>query len=183
MFAREQFVQQDTEREDVRALIDRLVAQLFGRHVGERAGHLSGQTHGRHHCGRGIGGCRRRQALRDPEVHDLDVALGAHHHVCGLQVPVHDAPRVCELERIRHFDRDPHRFFLRHAASGEPFLETRSLHVLHREEGTSLVLTDFVDLTDEGMVEVRRGARLPDEALVGVVQGRQKKLQGDLAVK
>ncbi len=51
--AREHFVQDDTERPDVRAAVHGLAARLLGRHVGGRADdHAHGGHGGRGHGGR-----------------------------------------------------------------------------------------------------------------------------------
>ncbi|HEX9688019.1 MAG TPA: hypothetical protein VGB47_02985 [Thermoanaerobaculia bacterium] len=48
----------------------------------------------------------RVSQLRQPEVEDLDQTLLGHHHVLGLQVPVHDAGFVGAGETVGHLRGD-----------------------------------------------------------------------------
>ena len=91
MRARDQFIQQNAEREDVRAAIGRRTPDLLRRHIRRRtADFVRGHCHG-HHLIDGVG---VRQPRRQPEVHHLDVAIFREHHVRRLQVAVNDAPLV-----------------------------------------------------------------------------------------
>ena len=88
--------------------IDVLAAELLRRHVGERADQFAGT--------RAVAtsmviasAATAADALRDAEVHHLDVPVGADHHVGGLQIPMDDPPRVREVQRVGDFGRDAKR--------------------------------------------------------------------------
>src|SRR5207249_11235708 len=61
-----------------------------------------------------------------------------------------------------------------------------ALDELHREEHVPTILPNIVDLSDVGMVERGRGARLSDEPGAGVLVRHQiagENLQGQIAVE
>ena len=99
-FPGEQLIVDDTEREDVRAVVDRLPLSLLGRHVRHRADDHSVLRQ----C---LGGDRRQLGspflllqLRQAEVEDLDLALFGDHDVARLDVAVRDAFLVRRTQRI-----------------------------------------------------------------------------------
>ncbi len=87
--AAEHLVEQDAERENIGAVIDRAAARLLRRHVGDGAeddiGIGSGDRDGVALAG------ERRQQLREAEVDHLGVAVLGEHHVGGLEIAMHDA--------------------------------------------------------------------------------------------
>jgi hypothetical protein len=97
------FVQQRAQREDVRPRIQRFALGLFGRHVGHRAKHRAGRRL-RHRLG--VAGLF--DDFRQPEVEYLDPAIGLEHDVGGLEIAMHDLPRVRRRAGIRdlHADAD-----------------------------------------------------------------------------
>ena len=101
-----ELVQQDAEREDVRLGRDRLAARLLGRHVADRA-----DDEARLRCSAGRVAGRERVGLQpgQPEVEQLDVAVGPDHHVLGLDVAVHDLRGVGDGERLGDLPRDGER--------------------------------------------------------------------------
>ena len=184
MPAGQQLVQQEPKRERVGSVIDGLASQLFRRHVGEGPGQLAGDTRGRYGDGLRVGG-GRPDALRDAEVHHLDVPVGAEHHVGGLHVAVDDSPRVREVQRLGHFGGDAERLVLRHPPSRQPLLQGHTVHVLGRHERPSLVIADLVDLADERMIEVRGRLGFMEEPPVRPVgqEPWQQEFQRDFAIE
>ena len=86
----QELVSQRADGEDVGSGIRPAAEDLFRREVSDRADDVSGT--------------RQRSRLplefRDPEVEDLDLAVGEQHHVGRLDVAVQDAPRVGVRDRI-----------------------------------------------------------------------------------
>ena len=185
MPAGQQLVQQESERERIGSLIDRFASQLFRRHVGEGPGQLAGDARGRDGDGLRVGADRPAQALRDAEVHHLDVPVGAEHHVGGLHIAVDDPPRVREVQRLGHFGGDAERLVLRHPPSREPLLQGHTGHVLGCQERPSLVIADLVDLADERMIEVRGRLGFMEEPPVLTFghEPREQELQRDFAIE
>jgi hypothetical protein len=103
-------VEQGAERVDVRTLVDlvEVTARLLGRHVGRRAERdtrdrllpglaaQAAELRGEHPAQEVLA----LAALGQPPVEHDGLAVVADHHVLGLEVPVHDPPRVCEGDRV-----------------------------------------------------------------------------------
>ena len=153
--ARQQLVEHDSGRVEVRGLVDRGASCLLGREVLGRAddrprlGHLA-----------------RRAGARDPEVHHLHAPLAVDDHVVGLDVSVDDPVAVGETERrqdlARVVDRDPDR---RGATCNEELLQRPPLDVLHRDVVRALGLAAVVDRDDVRVGEAGGVPRLAAEAL------------------
>ena len=121
-----------------------------------------------------LGGADDRAGLRDlaragagdPEVHDLDAAVGRDDDVVRLDVAVDDGVAVRELEGgedlSRVVDGDPDR---RCASGDEQLLERLALEVLHRDVVRPVAVASVVDGHDVGMREHGGALRLSAEAL------------------
>jgi hypothetical protein len=70
------------------------------------------------------------EELGDAEVEQLDLAVGAHQHVRGLQVPVHDQVRVCVRDRGRHVEEQPDPRLGAQAVGLAIGVDVRAVHVL-----------------------------------------------------
>ena len=173
--AGEHLVEDDSERVEVGALVDRLAAGLLGRQVLRRPDDRARLGH--------LGGPR----ARDPEIGHLDVPVGADDHVVRLDVAVDDLVSVRLGERAQdlagELDRRQRR---RRALADEQLLQRRAVEVLHRDVVGVLGLAAVVDADDVRVAEAGGGPRLALEALdellvtgVTLVQD----LQGDLAAE
>ena len=85
----EEFVEDQTETEDVAAVVGFEAAHLFGRHVADSAHHHAGLSSDGDGVG-GLGGVRLGQ-LGEPEVQDLDAAVAGEEDVVGLEIAVDNA--------------------------------------------------------------------------------------------
>ena len=94
--ARQQLVEHDAERVDVRQRVDLLAARLLGRDVVARAEHRPGL---RHPCD--------VERARDPEVGHLRLPVAVEQDVLRLHVAVHEPAGVRERERARDLDASP----------------------------------------------------------------------------
>ncbi len=166
--ARGHLVEHDAQREDVRALVDRLALGLLRGHVRDGADDASLGRHGR-------GGRRvvARQAgrlaqLGQAEVEHLDAAVVGDHHVVGLEVAVHDPLLVGRVNRVGQRDRDVEEPVeletLLADAPGRAF----AVDQLHREEVDAVGLLDRVDRDDVRVVERRDGLRFALEPLQAI---------------
>ena len=95
--AGETLIEHAAKRPDVRSFVDGVALGLLGAHVGRRAEQGPGQGDiARESCGVG------RQILDDhlgqPEVQDLDLAVGSDLDVVRLEIPVDDALDVSGLQ-------------------------------------------------------------------------------------
>src|SRR5215472_15743144 len=74
-------------------------------------------------------------------------------NVSWLDIAVNDAFGVGGVERVGDFDAKVDKLLGRKRASQHPVLESLALQVLHHNERLTLVLADFVDGTDIGMIQ------------------------------
>ncbi len=93
-------VEHHADREDIRAVIDRLALELLGRHVGQRADDHADAGRGRRHRLGCIAVGFRAVELDKPEVENTHAAVVADHHVPRLEVAVDDAFGVRRLEGV-----------------------------------------------------------------------------------
>ena len=112
--------------------------------------------------------------------------MRVHHDVGGLQVPVYDAGSVRGGQGVGHLRGDAQRFGEPHAFARDQFVEGLAIHQLHDDEGLPVLLADFVDGDDVGMVQ--RGSRFSflDEAgaAVGIAAARfGQQLDGDETIQ
>ena len=150
-------VEDDAERVHVGAAVDLEALRLLRGEV--RRGADDGTRRGE--PGAGVGGVRG-----DAEVGDLHLALRREQHVPRLDVAVHDAVAVREVESGGDLGADPRRVHRREPALGpEEVAERLALDVLHDDEVRAVVLAVVVDADDVGVVEHRRVLRLTAEPL------------------
>ena len=165
----EQFEQHDAQREDVRALVDRLAGAHLGREVARRADEFAGG-------GQFLGEIGGRE--RDAEIGDLDPAALVEHQVGGLDVAMDHAAVVRGGEAGGGLVDRPRRLLRRHLVLAlEPGRERLALDELHGEIGLPLPLADVVDLDDVRVVERGHGAGLAQEALLDALVVRERRGQ------
>ena len=180
VLARQQLVEQDAEREDVAGGRDRFTARLFGRQIAERAQHQSGARLG---ADGGIAGMLAHRDACQAEVEHLHVAVGAHHHVVGLDVAMDDLLRVCHGQRLGHLAREVARL-VDGGALANHLAQRAALHQLHDDEAARGGLARLVNGDDVGVVQGRDGQRLTDKTVDGLrflVQPRRHQFHGDVA--
>ena len=117
--------------------------------------------------GRHLGVVRRTldESLRQPEVEDLGHSLIRDEDVRRLDVPMHDAGFVRDLEGVGQLGRYVDDLLGVGASGRHPVLQRRAFEQLHHQERLALVLAEVVDGADVGVVECRRGTSLALEAL------------------
>jgi hypothetical protein len=160
--SREHFVKDQSQREDVAALVDRLAVDLLRRHVLQRARQRAdADQRGAGDAGRAIAA---RQPFRQSEVEQLrDTA--AQHHVSRLQIAMHQAVRVRVRERFGDLHGDRDRFIRRQRAAHHAIGQRLALEVFHDEVIEIAVAPDVVDAADIGMLEMRHRLRFTLESL------------------
>src|SRR5262245_15416314 len=170
--ASQHLVENDAERPEIGAVVNLVSLYLLGRHVRD--------------------GSKRRPwvreadvvRLREPEVEDPHASVAQEHHVCRLQIAMHD-PRLVRRAQtggdlLRHVKSvgDWQRTVAR-----ESFLERLALIERHGEEQLTVVrLAGLIDGAKVRMVECTGHASLVEETLSRVaveVMGRQRKLEGN----
>ena len=107
---------------------------------------------------------RRPGDRRQAEIGELGIAVRAEQDVVALDVAVNDALGVRRGQGARDLKRDVDRLIQRQRPRGHPLAQALSVHQLQAEEDFALLLADFVDRSDVGMIEQRRGPRLAQEA-------------------
>ena len=86
-----------------------------------------------------------------------------HHDVGGLQIAVYDAGGVRGGERAGHLRGDAQRIGEPHALARDQLVQRLAIHQLHDNKGPPVLLADFVDGDDVGMVQRGSGFGLLDE--------------------
>jgi hypothetical protein len=167
--ARQHLVEHDAEREQIRATIHLLAANLFRGHVPGGAeddasrGRFRGRDRGRgagvlRTCGPGV------LELCEAEVQDLHLAIGQQEDVCGLEVAVRDALAVRGREPARDADRDLHRLAHGQRPLAQPIGERLAVEEFRDDEERVGVEADVEEGEDIRMRERRHRARLAFEA-------------------
>ena len=157
-FAGEQFVEDDAERIDVRAMID------GGRLLDLLRGHV---VHGAE--GRAGGGERRvgmflAHELGDAEVGDLHAALRVEQDVLGLDVAVENSFLVRELERLADFRNDGERLGGGEASGLHGLAQVHAIDVFHHQVVEAARLPEVENADDVRVVQAREHAALAVEA-------------------
>ena len=104
--------------------------------------------------------------------------------VSGLDVAVDDSLAVGGFESVGNFDRQGEQAIEFHGLGLNQVLQGFAAEAFHHDEEMSVVLADFVDGADVGVVQGRCGAGFAAETLerlgiVGSIVGQE--LQGDEA--
>ena len=150
-----QLVEQDAEREQVRAAVHGLAAHLLRCHVRYRADDLArsrDRRFDRHRlCRLEIGA--RIGELGESEIQHLDSPVVRQHDIRGLEIAVHHALVVRRRERIRERDAQ-----LDDARDGQPArchlpIKPLALDQLHRQEPNAVLILDRIERDDVRVVE------------------------------
>jgi hypothetical protein len=89
-------------------------------------------------------------------------------YIRRLDVAMDDALRVRRIQGIRNLSRQVQQGRFANRPYLNPLLERLPLQQLHGDEGLAFVLIDVVYGADVGVIECRRGAGFPLEALEGL---------------
>jgi hypothetical protein len=108
------------------------------------------------------------------------------HHVCGLQVPIHNPVAVCPNQRVQNLHSVSQSLFLRQRPFPEALGERFSFQILHHQEIDSVLPPNVVHTADVRMFQAGDGSGLAFETVAGFGPigkvGRQN-LNGDGTVE
>ncbi len=128
---------------------------LLGCHVSSRSQRAAGS-----------GELGRIQVLGDPEIGELDLAIGCEHQVRRLQIPVHHAVLVRILERIADLDTQVHHLEPRKTAGlDDGLLERRAVDEFHRQIRRTPKAADRQESHDVRVAELLKDFRLALEPI------------------
>ena len=132
----------------------------------------------------GLSGSSRH--LRQTEIENLGVPALGNENVGGLDVAMNNAFAVGRVERVGNLDGQTEQKVGFEGFSGDPMLERQPVQKLHNDEWLAILLSDFINGADVGMVKGGCGLRLALEArqclsILGDLVGQ--KLQGDEAAQ
>ena len=185
--AREQFVEDGSQTENVRPVIGLETSHLLGCHVAHRPEHGSGSGSGpRGHCHRRRLGVRQRLELGQTEVEDLDPALAIHNHVGRFHVPMHDTFIVGRCQAIGDLATIVDGLALGNAASTDQVLQGVAIQQFRDRESHRSFPTEIVNREDVG---VRQGGyclgfSLEAGQAIGILgQVCRQHLDGDLPIE
>ena len=161
----EDLEQDRAERVDIGARRRGDALDLLGRHVARRAEHRAGL--GPVAEGVDLGVARRSPVVgehaRDAPVEHVDLAVVAEHDVRGLEIAVHDAARVRELDREADVDERAQQR-LERPAIRQALGERDAREPLHREVRLALRIgAELVHRHDRRVIEARLDPRLAQE--------------------
>ena len=119
-----------------------------------------------------------------PEVKNFGVTALGDEDIGGLDVAMNNVLGVRRFERVRDFDGQSEKQAGFERAEGDAVFQRRAFQKLHRDKGLVVVLSDFVDGADVGMVQRGGGTGFASKSLQGLRVVRKfvgKKFQGDEA--
>ena len=160
--ARQQLVDDDTQRVEIGAAINVAILGLFRRHVLRRPHH---------------GACARQPGAspgpHQAKIHQRRLSAGAEHDIGRLDVAVHDAQVMRVIERLRHLLHHVGGLRQRHGAIvAHPTLQRVALQVLHDEVMQVVNGADIVNGDDMRVMQIGRHDRFLLETLDKVLVGR-----------
>ncbi len=187
--ARRHFIKNTAKGEQIAACIQFLGSRLLGRHVGHRPQRRAraGQVRiARARPGRIARRGARSSHLRQAEVENLGVSTLGDENVCGLDVAVENALGVRRIQPVGHFDGQRQQGLQLQRTAHDRVLQRHAVQEFHGDESLAVLLINFVDGADVGMVERRCRLRLPLKAaerlrVAGNLSG--KELERDEAVQ
>src|ERR1700730_545593 len=103
----------------------------------------------------------RADATRDlgqSEVENLGVTALSHENVRRFNVAMNDPFVVGSVERVGNLDRQNAQYIRLNGLSSDAMLQSHAIQKFHDEEGLAVLLPDFIDRADIGMVKC--GGRL-----------------------
>jgi hypothetical protein len=115
--------------------------------------------------GKRFGAPRPPDQLGDPEVGDLHPALAVEQDVLGLDIPMHHALVVGELQGLADARDDGQSLFRPHLPVPHQGPQTHPVHVLHQEIEMAVGLPEIVDRHDGRMCQPGESLGLPGESL------------------
>jgi hypothetical protein len=159
VLAREQLVQRDAQREDVRAVIDRLPPHLLGRHVADRSHELPRPGRRRLRRLPAVAGQPIRD-LRQAKVEQLQPPFARDEDVLRLDVAVDDPLRVGGGQPLRHLHGEPQDLALARGPVRHHLPQRLALEQLRDDVRHALVRTDIEDREDVRVTQGGDGASL-----------------------
>jgi len=176
------FVKDHAKGEEVGAGVHVFAESLLGRHVGDGAHGRAGAGEMAGHRGLRIGGACGVSGveLGETEVENFGVAAARHENIGRLDVAVNDVLGMSGIERIGDIDGNGKKRLQLKRMGGDGVLERVAVEIFHGNEGAAIVLADFVNGADVGMIQRGRGSRFEAEAferlrIVGDVFGEELK--------
>jgi hypothetical protein len=128
----------------------------------------------------------RGSELCQSEIENLGVPALGHEDVRRLDVAVDDASGVSGVERVGDVDGDGEKNVRFQRTPGDAVLQGQPVEKFHGDERFAVLLVNFVDGADVGMVQSRGGLPFTLEARqgLGIFSNLvRQKLQGDKAMQ
>ena len=128
----------------------------------------------------------RSRHFGQAEIKNLGVTAIGNEDVRRFDIAMHDAFAVCGLKRVGHFNCEREQALLFHGSAFDQVLQRLAGQALHHDEQMSIVLSNFVDGADVGMIQGRSSASFPAKALqsLWILRGVvRKKLECDEAAE
>src|SRR5262249_8523 len=116
------------------------------------------------------------------KIKNLGVPALGNKNVGGLDVPMHDAPRVRGVQCVGHFDGNLKQLLHLHGLAPNSVLQGPALQIFHADEPFAVLFADVMNRADVGMIEGGSSASLAMESLQRLAIPRKvirKKFESD----
>ena len=106
-------------------------------------------------CGDLAGGTGRKGNLGQAEIQNLRASALGYENVCGFDVPMHDILRMSGVQGVGNLNRQAQQNIGPDGPSADALLQRKSIQKLHGDERRTVLVVNFVNGANIGMIQCR----------------------------